>query len=609
MNGASGKAGSCCASWERALWLMAGLWLVVAIASTWVFAWSYVPTPEDAYSSIVHAEGAFGASDSRLSLYPRVVKWCAEQALVVTGLLLVAVMWWSRSWDSAVGGACARWRWWLALAVPGLAMGWSFFGQLLPMDQHAWHGTVVRAGIIESTTVLGPWMRELILGGREITGATLTGFHGLHVGLFPALMLLLAVAILKPFLKEPGKCRGLDVWLAFSVPVQLVVLTAVAGSAAIELGLAARSHLPHPDVRPEWFFMPLSKALAVVGPGFLGTLVVLAPGGIATLLVLWPWIAKRLKWNLQVAILCGLGAGFCGLLAWEVAEDKANEAGWFAKPDLESLMTEMGKLNETLGYPGSHDPRSAFAASAELQVMARLTNSLDGHKDVKDAAKWRQWSRDTAAAAEAIWASGGDPAQVGKAISDMRAACRSCHELHKEDVDLYQKAPKPEQAATESNEPKAATPSNGGDTVSDPKPPTATDPEPELPARTYFHPSDFEGLRPTIDTSVKLGALMKRMLEQFDVLNGPNKSAYPMAILNIEGANQATAGQHADFADLIEAAEWAGMISEAESLMAALRASESESKYRENLSKVRQNCVKCHDAIGVEDAKIKPVVR
>lgn len=609
MDGASAKSGPCCASWERALWLMAGLWLVIAVVSTWFFAWSYVPTPEDAYSSIVHAEGAFVASDSRLSLHPRVVKWCAEQALVITGLFLVAVMWWRRSWDSAVGGACARWRWWLALAVPGLAMGWSFFGQLLPMDQHAWHGTVVRAGIIESTPVLGPWMREVILSGREITGATLTAFHGLHVGLFPALMLLLAVAILKPFLKESGKYRGLDVWLAFSVPVQLAVLAAAVGSAATELGLAARSHLPHPDVRPEWFFMPLSKALAVVGPGFLGTLVVLAPGGIATLLVLWPWIARRLKWSLQVAVLCGLGAGFCGLLAWEVAEDKANEAGWFAKPDLESLMTEMGKLNETLGYPGSHDPKSAFALSAELQVMARLTHSLDGHKDVKDAAKWRQWSRDMAAGAEAIWASGGNPALVANAISDMRVACRSCHELHKEDIDLYQNAPKPPQEANESNEPKAAAPPNGADTVSDAKPPIGPEPAPELPARTYFHPSDFEGLRPTIDTNVKLGALMKRMVEQYDVLNGPNKQAYPMAILNIEAGNQVTAARHEEFADLIELAEWTSLIEEGTAALAAVRTSANEVAFRENLNRVRQNCVKCHDAIGVEDAKIKPVVR
>jgi quinol-cytochrome oxidoreductase complex cytochrome b subunit len=588
---------------------MAGLWLLVAVLSTWLFALEYVPTPEDAYASIVHAEGAMARADSPWVLYPRVVKWCAEQALVVIGLMLVATMWWRRTWTEGVGGACARWRWWLALAVPGLAMGWSFFGQLLPMDQHAWHGTVVRAGIIESTPLIGSMAREMLLAGRDISGATLSAFHGLHVGLLPALMLLAAVAILRPFLREiREKGLGKEVAIALSVPLQLALLAGLVGCSATELGLAARSHLPHPDVRPEWFFMPLSKALAVVGPGLLGTLVVLAPGGIATLLVLWPWIARRLSRSIQVAVLCGLGAGFCGLLAWEVAEDRANDAGWFAQHDLETLMTEMGKLNQELGYPGEHHLEIAFAKAAELQVMARLTHGLAGHKEVKDGGKWRGWARDMAAGAGAIWDSGGDLVKVNKAIADMRLACRNCHELHGEEADLYD-SPQREIASTASQPDKSVT--DGEELVpTDVDNPTIS-PEPELPlpTRAFLHPSDFEGLAPTIDTSVKLGAMMKRMVEQFDILNGPNKPAYAMAILNIEKGNQESAKMHGEFADLIEAEAWAEIVSEGVAAMVALRASENEAAYRENLSRVRQNCVKCHDALYVEDAKIKPVIR
>jgi len=615
---AGGAPKDCCAKWEQSLWIMAGLWLVIAAVSTWFFAATYVPTLSDAYSSIVHAEGVFGRSDQALGMLPRIVKWCAEQALVVTALMLIAVMWWRRSFSREIGGPCGVWRWWLAVGVLGLAAGWSFFGQLLPMDQHAWHGTVVRAGIIESTPVIGPMLKRMILGGESISGSTLTLFHGLHVGMFPALMLLAAVAALRPVIRRlpVGGPGGTADWMAAavaaSVLLQLVVLAWVAGGLATELGMAARSHMPHPDVRPEWFFMPLSKALAVVGPGVLGTLVVLAPGGVITLLVVWPWVAKRLSRAVHVAVLCGLGAVFCGLLAWEVGEDWANSAGWFAQTDLETLMTEMGKVNEKLGYAGEHKAETAFALAAELQVMARMTHDLDTHKKSKDAAKWREWSLDMGKHAEAIWASGGDSKKVSAAIASMRLACKQCHEQHdEEDVKLFDSpraartsAPSPTADQPQSPTPTKPTPPP---THPDPTPPVAATPDPVLAPLTYFHPSDFEGLRPTFNMALKIKGFMKQMNVEYDLLNGPNKAAYPMAIVNLEASWADTANRYADFEDIIEAEAWNKIVAEGLAATTSLRTAANEAEYRSRLKLMRAACIQCHEECGEEKAKIKPV--
>lgn len=577
-----GRDSECCAAVERLLWATLPLWLVTAALSSWFFVAQYVSSVDEAFSSIVYAEGAI----ERVAGSARDVKWAAEQALVLTLGLLLFVMWWRRTWADGRSGLLS---WYAALVSLLVTVKWGFFGQLLPMDQYAWHGTLVRAGIIESTPLLGPWLKQLVLNGDSISGGTLSFFAAMHTSVLPALMLLLACGVwwmrrdhsaARPPIE--GNARSAVVELA--VFFVLFVPLTFAAHDANALQMAARASASYPDVRPEWYFVPLSKLMAVSGGGFIESLVVLLPGGLVGLLVLWPWIGARLRRGAQITILCSIGAVFFALLAWQVREDRANEKGWFARPDMDTVMGELGKLNESLGRPNDHRLEHAFKIAADLQVLSRLTLALADHKVVKDRAQWRDWSNDLGTIARGIWSSG-DPERLQVTIAKLRRTCAACHDAHKEEVELFD------------------TVIARAEIRPIPHPPP-TDSTP----RNFFHESDFAALRPSGDYPAKRADLMTRMTKQYDLLNGDDTGRYPAAIVELEAQWRELLGRwDADSDDgLITDEQWRAFSQIGIDLMAQLKTAVDAAAFRTGVAAIRRACVTCHDEIGVEDAEIKP---
>ena len=64
----------------------------------------------------------------------------------------------------------------------------SFTGYLLPWDQLAFWAVTVGTNIASSIPVVGPQVRELLIGGRAIDQPTLIRFYVLHVILLPGLL-------------------------------------------------------------------------------------------------------------------------------------------------------------------------------------------------------------------------------------------------------------------------------------------------------------------------------------------------------------------------------------------------------------------------------------
>ncbi len=567
-----------CAWLEGALWLCLPVWILACVFSTWLFAIGYVPTIDHAHSSFIFAAGESGQNPAWG------LRWSAETLTVIGVLLLLVTMWWRRDWTDR-----QRIRSWCLLLIVGVAVAsWSFFGQLLPMDQPAWHGTAVRAGIIQSIPVVGELKHNLIFGSQGLSGQTVTRFHLLHVAVLPALLLILAGFIMLRVWRTSdwASRKPWPILGALILLIQLFLLTRGSFECLMP-GISARPDVTDPNVRPEWFFLPLNRLMALMPPGPLEQLAAALPGLLLPVLFFWPRLSRRVGRRGDFAVLCLVSAVFLGLLAEGVGRDASNNTGWFAEHDLEALMTEAGKLNDKIGRAGEISPHAAFAAAADFRVMARQTRHLANHPDVRNSAKWRQWSTEWESASNAIWASP-QPDAIANAIAKLRAACQSCHDAHEVEADMLSKplptVPEPVQV-----EPSVAS---------------APDTWPN-----FLRPGAFDNLKASSDIPTKLKALMTRMNDGWELLAAVDPATAAQAILDSEAQWQALLKQYdPELADgIMTAEEWETWTRRGLAATVALRQPLPEPEYRRQLEEVRASCAGCHEGMFVEDAELKPI--
>lgn len=172
-----------------------------------------------------------------------------------------------------------------------LTLGFGFTGYLLPWNELAFFATRVGTEIPGVIPVVGPFLRRLLRGGDDVTGATLTRFYGIHVAVLPAIMtVLLAVHLLliqrqgmsvPPGVEKRQKAGEKIAQIPF-VPhyvlhdlmwwyVALAVLAALALFLPWELGRKADAFAPvPPGIRPEWYFLAMFQVLKLLPAHILG---------------------------------------------------------------------------------------------------------------------------------------------------------------------------------------------------------------------------------------------------------------------------------------------------------------------------------------------------
>ena len=70
-------------------------------------------------------------------------------------------------------------------------LGFGFSGYLLPWNQLAYFATRVGTEIAGAIPLVGDFLLNLLRGGPDVTGATLSRFYGLHIAILPAMATLL----------------------------------------------------------------------------------------------------------------------------------------------------------------------------------------------------------------------------------------------------------------------------------------------------------------------------------------------------------------------------------------------------------------------------------
>jgi ubiquinol-cytochrome c reductase cytochrome b subunit len=285
----------------------ASLLLFLALATSgWGLMASYVPSSAEAFDAVLYLRRQGG-----LGGFLRALHHHASIALVVSGFLYLLA--------SFLEGRLfvERRAWWGAVALFGLVLAFCFTGFLLPMDQNAYWGTLVRLGIIETAPVMGPHVAEILRGGGELNASTLPRFYALHVSFLPVLVFLTALLLVgearEAFADPDRRLRALT---AASVVLLLMFGLALALPAPLEPRArpADTAYVP----RPEWYFLWLFQlGKYVEGLEWIRSFVVPALGaGLAAALPFLPTGTLRQRGGAAFLLALFLG-GFTALSRYE----------------------------------------------------------------------------------------------------------------------------------------------------------------------------------------------------------------------------------------------------------------------------------------------------
>jgi len=265
----------------------------------------YRPSAEEAYESVqfLMAEVQFGW------LIRSIHAWAANLMIFTLFVHLFSV-WLLRAYRPP-----RELTWASGVALMGLALGFGFTGYLLPWNELAYFATKVGTEITGAVPAVGGFLRRLLRGGDEVTGATLTRFYGIHVAVLPALTTAL-IGLHLFLVQRHGMSvplgaarRGEGTRTMSFIPnfllrdvvgwlSALAILAALAAYFPAELGKKADPFAPAPiGIKPEWYFMFMFQTLKYLPSEILGiegeVVGILAFGLAGLFLLVIPFLDRR----------------------------------------------------------------------------------------------------------------------------------------------------------------------------------------------------------------------------------------------------------------------------------------------------------------------------
>ena len=251
---------------------------LIQVATGILLLFYYRPSAEEAYESVqfLMAEVEFGW------LIRSIHSWASNLMIFTLFIHLFSVL------LLKVYRPPREVTWLSGIGLLALAMGFGFTGYLLPWNELAYFATKVGTEITGIVPLVGPFLRRLLRGGDEVTGATLTRFYGIHVAVLPALSVLLlglhlflvqkhGMTVPRGVERAGGAKRTMPFFPHFLLRdlvgwlSALAILAALAAYFPSELGQKADPFAPAPiGIKPEWYFMFMFKTLKYLPSYILG---------------------------------------------------------------------------------------------------------------------------------------------------------------------------------------------------------------------------------------------------------------------------------------------------------------------------------------------------
>lgn len=300
------------AAWSRTSSGVVALLLVVQFVTGVLMAFHYVPSANDAYTTVAYMELAI-----RDGAWLRSVHYHSSVLLpIVLAIHLLQMM---------IRGALAsnKTAWVFAIVALSLVLAASATGYALPWDARALNGVSIAASLAGNLPLIGASARTWLLDGNAISTLTLSRFYALHAWAIPLLILTSAAARIFIFGSKgdvAAKQATAWVWRQFArnavvigvVFLGLAVFSAVYPAPFGPQAAEASTYLPRPGPQFLWLF-ELQKytdgtLAAVLAMGFPGTII----GGLIAL----PLALRRRLPAMRAAsgVVFAVGFGTAGVL-------------------------------------------------------------------------------------------------------------------------------------------------------------------------------------------------------------------------------------------------------------------------------------------------------
>ena len=173
-------------AWSYSFWLgtISAALLFLLILSGLPLLFLYVPSVERAYQSVKDIEFVitFGS-------WIRAVHRISAHLMVIVVALHLMRVFLTGAYKNGIGrGQQREINWVIGVGMFLTTLFLSFTGYLLPWDQLAFWAVTVGTNIASSIPMIGPDVRELLIGGRNIEQATLIRFYVLHIVILPGFL-------------------------------------------------------------------------------------------------------------------------------------------------------------------------------------------------------------------------------------------------------------------------------------------------------------------------------------------------------------------------------------------------------------------------------------
>jgi cytochrome b6 len=260
---------------KHTIWYYTGsailLFFVIQVVTGFMLAFYYKPTLEQANASVARIVNEVPLGWIMRSIH----SWSATFMIALVFIHLLSI-WITKAYRKPRE---LTWMSGVLLLVVSLAFG--FTGYLLPWDELSLSATKVGTDIPRAIPVVGQWVTNLLRGGEDVTGDTLTRFFGIHISILPVLaFLVLALHIFliqKHGISYPleaerfkEKVKTIPFWPNFvyrEMVVWLILLGVFLTVAILKphhLGSQADLMAPAPEgIRPEWYFLFLFQTLKI----------------------------------------------------------------------------------------------------------------------------------------------------------------------------------------------------------------------------------------------------------------------------------------------------------------------------------------------------------
>lgn len=268
------------------------------LASTGVLlAFAYTPSPDEAYGSIKTLTSEIWGG----ALVRNVHHWSGNL------LLIVAVLHMLRVFYTAAFHPPREFNWLLGLALLLFVALSNFTGYLMPWDQLAYWATTIATSMLDYIPLVGPSIREFLVGGGDIGEFALRTFFAFHIVVFPPMMVIIISYHIWRVRKDTFSLpRGLDeppidrrriervttIPHLFNLEIALALLTlalVIAWSTWVPAPLEEAANPTHPPnpAKAAWYFMGFQELLLHFHPAFV---TVVIPGLTALALFLLPYL-------------------------------------------------------------------------------------------------------------------------------------------------------------------------------------------------------------------------------------------------------------------------------------------------------------------------------